>query len=134
MATFAEILATLVDQHIPLDEAVTLAAAAAGGRELRQASEQLTDSLRRGDLSAPPRGIPPLLSWLIVTSASQPYLSRALRHSAAAYRRRAARISIFLGTYLPIFLSAFVGGAISLYYVLLTMSPFYYLLYQLGQP
>jgi general secretion pathway protein F len=135
MATFAEILAVLVEHQVPLDEAVQLAGAAAGGRELQQAGSQLAAALRRGEYPSPaPRGLPPLLAWLIATSASQPHLSRALRHSAAAYRRRAMRISILLGTYVPIFLSAIVGGAIALYYVVLTMAPFYYLLYELGQP
>jgi hypothetical protein len=43
-------------------------------------------------------------------------------------------MSLVLGTYLPIFLSAFLGGGIAAYYVALNLAPFYYLLYQLGQP
>jgi type II secretory pathway component PulF len=134
MATFAELLATLVDQQVPLDQALTLAAAAGGGAELRRAAITLVDSVRRGDLSAPaPPGFPPMLAWLIVTSARQPHLSHALRQSAYIYRRRAVRMSIFLGTYLPIFLSAALGGAFVLFYVALTLVPFYTLLNQLGR-
>jgi general secretion pathway protein F len=135
MATFAEVLAALVEQQAPLDEAVVLAAAAGGGPELKAAGSALAEALRRGESSIPPpRGIPPLLSWLILTSPQQPHLVRALRQHAVAYRRRAVRMSLVLGTYLPIFLSAFLGGAIAAYYVALNLAPFYYLLYQLGQP
>jgi general secretion pathway protein F len=135
MATFAEVLAMLVDQHVPLQEALSLAATSAGGKSVVKAAEVLSDAVRRGDTSiAPPPGIPPLLSWLILTSPRQPDLVRALRHSAGVFRRRAIRMSIFLGTYLPIFISAIVGGMIGLYYVVLTMAPVYYLMVQLGAP
>ena len=135
MAIFAELLAMLVEQHVPLQEAISLAAASAGGTSLQAAGARLTDALRRGETSiAAPPGIPPLLSWLILTSAGQAHLALALRHSALAYRRRAVRMSLFLGTYLPILLGATVGGLIALYYVLLIMAPFYYLLHQLAKP
>jgi len=39
-----------------------------------------------------------------------------------------------LGVYLPIFLSAGIGGMVALYYVLLVMGPLYNLLYQLSLP
>lgn len=134
MATFAELLAMLVEQQIPLDEALTLAAKAGGGEPLQQASAAIVQALRRGERSIPsPRGIPPLLAWLLLTSDNQNDLARALRHSAASYRRRAVRMSLVLGTYLPIFLSAFAGGLVALYYVVLTMAPFYYLLRELGR-
>jgi type II secretory pathway component PulF len=135
MATFAEVLAMLVEQHVPLQEALPLAGAAAGGKSVEAAATTLAEALQRGDTSIPPPpGIPPLLSWLILASPRQPELVRALRHSADVYRRRAIRMSAFLGSYLPIFLSAFIGGMIALYYVVLTMAPVYYLMHQLGQP
>ena len=40
----------------------------------------------------------------------------------------------WLGQYLPIFVSAGIGGIVALYYVLLVMAPFYNLLYQLSAP
>jgi general secretion pathway protein F len=135
MATFTELLAMLVEQQIPLADAVALAAAAGGGREIRRAGELISGVLRHGSATVPATpGIPPLLTWLILTSARQPFLARSLRQSAEMYRRRAIRWSTLLGTYLPIFLSALVGGTIVLYYVLMTMAPFYYLLHRLGQP
>jgi general secretion pathway protein F len=134
MATFTELLAMLVEQHVPLQEALSLAAASAGGKSVSTAAATLSDALRRGDSNiAPPPGIPQLVTWLILTSPRQPDLVRALRHSANVFRRKAIRMSIFLGTYLPIFLSALIGGLIALYYTVHTMAPVYYLMFQLGQ-
>jgi general secretion pathway protein F len=135
MATFSEILAMLVENHVPLQEALTLAAGSAGGKSVQKAAATLSDALRRGELSiAPPPGLPPLLSWLILSSPRQSDLVRAMRHNSMIFRRKAIRMSVFLGTYLPIFLSAFIGGVIALYYAVHTMAPLYYLMYQLGQP
>ncbi|MGE0760153.1 MAG: type II secretion system F family protein, partial [Pirellulaceae bacterium] len=135
MATFAEVMALLVDHEVPLVEAVGLAAAAGGGRELREAGATLMNDLERGRPAAEaPRGFPPFLAWLLTTSRHSAQLAQALRHAAAAYRRRAVQTSVALGTFLPIFLSAILGGIVALYFVCLTLGPFYFVLYQLALP
>ena len=62
-ATFLEILALLVENHTPLDEAVTLAGEASGDRQTLRAARQLAAMLRTvsgcGPCDAPPcdRGV-----------------------------------------------------------------------------
>lgn len=132
-ATFAELLAILIEHGTPMHEAVDLAAAASGDQQLRQGAAVLADQIRRGDATRNvPPGIPPLLGWLIVGHLREERLVASLRNLASSYRNRVARWGEWLGVYLPIFVSAAVGGVITLYCALLVFAPFYHLLYQLG--
>ncbi len=134
-ATFAEMLALLIEHQVPLVEALSLAAASSGDRKIRIAADMIAERIRAGSQGGPaPRGLPPLLSWLILTNAPTAQLVKTLRQTAAGLRERAHRLSIFLGIYLPIVLSAAVGSVVVVYYATLVMAPFYYLLLQLAQP
>ncbi len=136
MATFSEVLALLVKQSVPLDEAVTLAADASGDAGLRRAGEQIAEQIRRGDRPETqqlPQEIPPLFGWLLLTARHHPDLSKLLRQKADAYRHQARRLSDLLTMYLPIFLSAGIGGLAVLIIAIGTLGPWYYLLHQLGR-
>jgi type II secretory pathway component PulF len=134
-ASFAEILALLIEHQVPLFDSLTLAGAASGDRRIRNAADELAKRVRLGALTgSTPRGLPPLLSWLILTNISTPQLAKVLRQTARGLHDRAVRQSITLAVYLPIFLSATVGAAVAVYYAILVMTPFYYLLLQLSQP
>jgi type II secretory pathway component PulF len=125
----------LIEHQVPLVEALSLAAAASGDRRIRKGADELAERIRSGKVGgAAPRGLPPLLSCLILTNAPTMQLVKTLRQTAASLRERALRISISLGIYLPIVLSATVGAIIAAYYAILVMTPFYYLLNQLAQP
>ena len=135
VATFAEILALLVEQQVPLSEALCLAGTSCGDRRIRIAAATLAHRIISGEITGPtPRGMPPLLSWLILTNATSRQLVHALRQTAEAQREYAVRVSLYLSIYLPIIFSAIVGAVLALYYVILVMSPFIYLLYEMGQP
>lgn len=135
VATFAEILALLVEQQVPLPESLYLAGVSCGDRRIGIAAANLAERIRSGEVAGPtPRGMPPLLSWLILTNASSRQLVHALRQTAEAQREYAVRVSLFLGLYLPIVLSAIVGAVLAVYYGILVLSPFIYLLYELGKP
>lgn len=135
LATFSDLLALLVEQGVPLPEAVQLAAAAGGGRELNLAGVRLSAALSRGDSSANVSAVlPAFLSWLILTAKHPAYLARALRYNADLYRRRAAQMSVLLGTYVPIFMSALIGAVGTFCYVVLTLAPFYFVLRQVSGP
>lgn len=132
-ATLVEILTLMVEQGVPLDEAVELSSAASGDASLRRSGQQLAESLRRGETGGkPPVGFPPFLGWLMLSGTRQQHLARALRQAGEGYRRKALRWGSWLGIYLPIFLSAGIGGGVVLLYVLLVLAPFYNLLYELG--
>jgi general secretion pathway protein F len=135
MATFTDLLAMMVEQQVPLDEAVVLAAEASGDRVLVESSEVIATKIRRGEqASLLPKAFPPLLAWLIQSRTDQEPFAKSLRQSADSYRRRALNMGNWLTMYLPIFLSAGVGGTIAIAYVLLVMAPFYHLLYQFSLP
>jgi type II secretory pathway component PulF len=133
LATFAEILALLVEQEVPLDEAVVLASAASGDVRLAQGGQQMAAEIRSGGGGRKvPEAIPPLLGWLVLTGAHHHHLVKSLRQTAESYRRRALLIGTWLSVYLPIFLSAGIGGGVVLSYVVFVMAPFYNLLYALS--
>lgn len=135
MATFADVLAMMIDHDVPLDEAVVLSAEASGDRILMQASTGLAERIRGGGARIElPTGFPPLLAWMITSGAGQQELAKSLRQSANSYRRRARYFGRWLTVVLPIALSAGVGGAVAFGYTMIVMAPFYHLLYQLSMP
>jgi len=135
MATFSELLALLVEQDVPLDEALKLAAAAGGDAHLKRTAQTLAERIQTGQtVGRIPQGFPPLLGWLLASGHGQTTLVKTLRQTADGYRRRFDHQATWLGVYLPIFLSAGIGGMVALYYVLLVMGPLYNLLYQLSLP
>lgn len=135
MATFADVLAMMVEQQVPLDEAVVLAAEASGDRSLMKAGGILAERIRGGQHTTPlPKSFPPLLGWLLASRTQGGQLAKSLRQTAASYRRRALNMGNWLTVYLPIILSAGVGGTIAFAYAMLVMAPFYNLLFQLSMP
>ena len=114
LATFSDVLALLIDNSTPLDEAVVLAAEASGDRHLSGASLVLAEQIRRGNGGADlPPGVPPLLGWMLTSQTPPQHLVRSLRQAADSYRRRALRMGSWLTVYLPILLAAIIGGTIT---------------------
>lgn len=135
MATFADVLAMMVEQQVALDEAIVLAAEASGDRNLIKASGVIAKGIRSGERSSRlPKGFPPLLGWLLRSDSPRDHLAKSLRQTANSYRRRALNMGNWLTIYLPIILSAGVGGTIAMLYVLIVMAPFCNLLFQLSLP
>ena len=135
MATFAETLALLLEQELPLAESLELATESSGDRGLKVAGADLAEAIRRGQPpSQLPAGFPPLLGWMLMGGGQSGQLVAALRRQAANYRRRAAKLNAWLTIYLPLTLSAGFCGLVVGAYVLLAMAPFYFLLYQLSLP
>ena len=136
LATFAEVLALLVKQRVPMHDSLVLAAEASGDRVIVNASRQISDQLQRGEVlkhrADLPAGFSPLLGWLLVTSDRQPELSEALSRSATVYRHRAERAGVSTAAYLPIFLTVCLGGSATLICALVTILPFLRLLYSLS--
>jgi len=137
-ATFAEVLALLLKEHVPMHESVVLAAEASGDRAFATAARQIAGRLERGEVLSRredlPQGFPPLLGWLLMTGSRQPELSEALLRSAAMYRQRAARAATWTAVYLPITLTVLVGGTATLVCALTAFLPIVRLLYHLTWP
>jgi general secretion pathway protein F len=125
-ATFLEILAMLVENQTPLAEAVMLAAEATGDPHTLQAARQLATALRQGR-SQPADGEPafsPLVDWLMLAASRDAALLPALKHSAAAYHRRARHQADLARVFLPVCLTVAVGGTITVLYALTLFLPY----------
>jgi general secretion pathway protein F len=134
-AAFAEILGLLVEQDVPLAEALVLAAGVTGDRQLVRTANELVAITQGG---APPTadqlaGFPPLLAWLTSSGGRQETFVRLARHVAETYRRRVAQQSLWLREYLPLWLVVFVGGSLVALLALATFLPFTDLMHSLGQ-
>lgn len=133
LATFAETLALLISQHVPLGEGVLLAAGAAGDRRLQSAASIMAEQLARGDRTPVP-GFPPLLGLLLVNASQPSELERALRRAAADYEARARRAVEWFTYYLPAMLTVGIGGTVVLLQTLSLFGPWLHLLRHLALP
>lgn len=137
VATFAEVLALLLEHDVPLGEAIVLAADAGGDRRLRESGRELAERIQRGErMSAAPSspGLPPILGWLLVTYVSQTQLVAALRRAADSYRRRARWMLQWLSISLPFWLTIGIGGTAVVLYAVAVFAPWCRILYELSQP
>ena len=126
-ATFAEVLALLVESRVPLDQAVVLAADGSGDRRIRRAAGELSAALARGETpdgrSAGRAGFPPLLVWLMSAGQRQGVLKEALRHAAEIYHRRSRRHADLARLVIPVAMTLIIGGGATLAFVLLVFGP-----------
>jgi type II secretory pathway component PulF len=138
MASFSEVLRLLIEHRVSLPEALVLAGEASGDRRLEQQARGMAERLERGERAATAQaahhGFPPLLAWLLTGGAREAQLVSALEHLAQAYRHEALRMVYWLSVYLPLALTATIGGAVVLVYALTVLGPVFHLLKALGQP
>jgi type II secretory pathway component PulF len=137
-ADFADLLSLMIENGVPLDQGVDLAAEAAGAPALRNAAAEIAEGVRRGDalttLAAQQRGLPPMLAWVLATTAARGPLASALRHTAATYRRRAARRAEAMLTLLPTILICVVGFSAAAVYAASVFQPVITLWFDLATP
>jgi hypothetical protein len=113
-----------------MDQAVTLAAEAAGDTALIDGARQWAEAIRRGQPGLPNNvpGVPPLLHWLIAGGQRNDALLPALHHAADDYQRRARDQAEMGRVLLPIFVTCCVSGLIVAAYTLVLLGPYFYLL------
>lgn len=138
IAAFAEILALLVRQQVPLHEALELAGAASGDAHLASSSKRLAIQIERGETLVASeenlKAFPPLLGWLISVGGSPENLAQTLAEMAQQYRHRAERATTWATVYLPIALTSVIGGSVVLLQALAIFRPICKLLFDLGSP
>ncbi|MDA1051502.1 MAG: type II secretion system F family protein [Planctomycetota bacterium] len=138
VAAFAEILALLIRQHVPLHEAIELAGAACGDSKVARSSKALASQIERGETLAVGdehlKSFPPLLGWLIAMGGEPESLAQTLTEMAQQYRQRAERATNWATVYLPILLTSVVGGSVVLLQALAVFRPICKLLFELGSP
>jgi len=136
-ATFADALAMLVDNEVPLPEALLLAADTAGDRPMREAARLWASDLNAGDSRSaaitgpsPPvaqgasavgdrHQLPALLQWILVANQGRGSLLPGLRHASETYRRRAAHQAELARVLLPVILSGVIGVLVLVYAVMI---------------
>ena len=138
LATFAELLAALIENRVPLDEALTLAAAATNNRRLQLAGQEWAEQVRQGKpitLTPTQRGvIPDWLAWLLQHTGNQSELARNIAESGELYRREVKRLATWYATVFPFLVTAAVGGSATLISAVLILGPWFYILYRISSP
>jgi type II secretory pathway component PulF len=135
-ATFAELLALLVEHRVPFAEAVELAAEAAGDPAMRREAAKVAAATRRGqsvpDSVRDSHLFPPLLRWMVIAGQEQGALAPALRHAAQIYRRHAVHQADLIRVFLPTALLLLIGMTATTFYALTLFIPFANLMYNLA--
>jgi type II secretory pathway component PulF len=127
-ATFLDVLALLIENQTPLDEAVALAASASGDYKTICDARRLTEMIQKGQLQpghlASDPAFPPLMNWLVFSAGRGGALVPALRQSAEAYHRRSRMQSNLVRTLLPTLLTVVIAGGITAAYALTLFIPY----------
>ncbi|MGW8257960.1 MAG: type II secretion system F family protein, partial [Thermoguttaceae bacterium] len=104
-AAFAELLAILVENAVPMPEALKLAAESSGDSRLIDAALHWAEMLKAGEpldeADSRVQIFPPLLRWLLPAATRQNILLPALKHAAEMYQRRAEHQADLLRMFTP---------------------------------
>jgi general secretion pathway protein F len=135
-ACFADLLALLVEQEVPLPEAIVLAAETTADDALVAAARQVATAVERGepvrDAMTTSAVFPPMLRWLMVTGLKRGLLAKSLRHAGQTYRELSMHHASLVKQLLPVFLLLAVGGTAAFTYCLSVFLPFVSLLNDLS--
>jgi type II secretory pathway component PulF len=132
-ATFADLLALLVERGVPLDESLRLAAEATGDRRFRNRAGRLADEIRQGRMphaygdepEAAVRSEFPLLIRLAMHhKGNRGLLAGSLRQAAVIYRERAIRAAEWYAEYFPVLVVVGIGGTLTIGFTLLVLWPY----------
>lgn len=128
-ANFADLLALLLEHQVPLPEGIRLAADSAADERLRYAAHELALAAERGtDTPAGVggwTGLPSFLRWLLIHGSRQGKLSRALRHAAGIYRRRAVTLIDWFKLWFPLISAVVIGGGVTFIYAMTVFGPLF---------
>lgn len=126
-AQFAELLKIQLAHGLPIGPAFRRAAAGSGDSSLRRAAESVCSNVENGvpfsKAISDSRGLPPLMTWMLATGASQGTLPASLTLIADSCRRQAARRAYYLKVWLPVLVTFVVGGSVVLIYGLMNFIP-----------
>lgn len=136
IAVFLEVFALLLRYELPLARSVELSSAASGERAVEKEGQQLARALCGETTLAIDQyhAIPPLLIWQLTTAHSRDQLIAVVTRLAESYRRAAERRAGAMTFYLPVLLSAGLGGTAVVAYAIWILGPWFVLLFRLGRP
>jgi type II secretory pathway component PulF len=136
LAAFTDLLGILVDQSVPLPEALRLAGQASSDPLLAEGVKQVEADLNQGQPLGEALGrqklVPQLVVWMTRFGERQGTLGSALHHIAQMYRRQAEARAALLRTILPPLLIVILAGLLAAVFIFGLMGPMYKLLEGLG--
>jgi type II secretory pathway component PulF len=137
-ATFLKILALLVEHETPLHEALVLAGHSTGNRRIMADSTRIAEKLQSGEslqesLKHATR-LPPFLRWMLRSGEENGKLNETLLLAADVYEKRASRRAELLRVVLPVTLTIFIAGSVTLLYGVMLFAPIRELYDRLGDP
>lgn len=134
-AVFAQLCAALLENEVPLDQALPLAAAATGNAALRREADAWAAEHRLGKPSAgQAAGFSPLIRWLLQAGAALPVLLNALRRLAVQADVRAERTATLARIVWPTAALLAIAGTAVLMYASSVFAPYAVALYELAAP
>jgi general secretion pathway protein F len=136
LAAFTDLLGILVDQSVPLPEALRLAGEASSdpllAEGIKQVEADVQHGLPLGEALRCRALVPALVVWMTGFGERQGTLGSALHHLAQMYRRQAEARATLLRTVLPPLLIILLAGLLAGLFIFGLMSPMYSLLEGLG--
>ncbi len=128
IAAFAENAGLLLENEVPLHEAITLAAQATGDRRLIVAAVKSAEALLQGRQDLLKRNSPfafsPMLQWMLFADTQAGELHRSLKSAANMFFYRAERQSKVFRALLPAAFMVFAAGGVTLIYALILIMPY----------
>ncbi|MCI0462555.1 MAG: type II secretion system F family protein [Gemmataceae bacterium] len=136
LAAFTDLLGILVDQKVPLPEALRLAGEASSDPLLTEGVKQIEADLNQGlplgEIFKRQKLVPELVVWMTRFGEKRGTLGSALNHVAQMYRRQAETRAALLRSLLPPLLVLIVALFLGALFILGLMAPTYNLLEGLG--
>jgi general secretion pathway protein F len=137
-ASFADLLALLLENGVPYPEALRLAGDASGDPSLAASGGEVAAAIERGE---PPAtvlqhrsSLPPLLRWVVATGPWQGDLVSALRQMGRRYRADARFQADKIRVLMPTFLLLVIGLTSTALYAAAVFGPLTTLWTSLAQP
>ena len=126
-AQFAELLQIQVAHGLPIGPAFRRAAEGTGDLRLCSIADRVCENMDRGvsfsKAVTDEKQLPPLMSWMLATGATQGTLAKSLGLIRDSCHRRVVRRSHFLKVWVPSLVTLVVGGTVTLLYSLMLFMP-----------
>ncbi len=136
LATFTDLMAIFVEQRVPLQEALPLAASVSGDNTMFRECEKIAEEVAAGGSPSADLGkrtvVPNLLRWQFASGMNEDELARSLRASSRVYRFQADQLADRCSVRLPVYYTLCIGGTATLIYALAVLVPWFALLKQLS--
>ena len=126
-AQFTELLALQLDHKSPLPQSLILAADSTNDDQWKSETRVIAEKLVAGstleDAVQQANFLPPVVRWMLATGERQGTLAQTLRRLSETYRRRANRRAEIIKVWLPVFITVAMTASIGLAYSLSFVIP-----------